>query len=161
MVGKGLRYILALAFIVTFSSCERRGCMKDAACVDNYDPRATKEGDCLGCNIPGAFNYCPEASLNNGQCLFIRQFYANDGTEGWIDVWVSDSAYASDIGFLAYEGRISQFPSGIPDCEQTDSTLMVLRPAGDYYFEVETQSGRLYSGWVVYREEACRLWDLD
>lgn len=42
------------------TSC-KRGCMKDVPCVDNYDPKAEKEGDCLGCTVFGAYNYCPEA----------------------------------------------------------------------------------------------------
>jgi hypothetical protein len=61
---------------------------------------------------------------------------------------------------LAYEGRIDLFPTNIPDCLSSDSTLTVIRPAGDYYYEIETETGQLLTGVVIYREEGCRLYDV-
>lgn len=151
--------VLGMSFMLIAGAC-KRGCMKDVPCVDNYDPKAEKEGDCLGCTVFGAYNYCPEADEDNGNCLFVREFYTDVSTEGWVDVWVSDSTDNSNIDQLRYTGRITAFPSQIPDCERSDSSLTVVRPAGEYYYEVETETGKLEWGWVVYREEGCRLLDV-
>lgn len=88
------------------------------------------------------------------------EFYSDVSSEGWVDVWVADSADNSNVEQLRYTGRISSFPTQIPDCEQSDSSLTVVRPAGEYYYEVETETGKLEWGWVVYREEGCRLLDV-
>lgn len=128
--------------------------------MDNFDAKAEKEGDCSGCTKFGAYNYCPEADVDNGQCFFIREFYSDVSSEGWIDVWVADSVENSNVEQLVREGRLSSFPSSIPDCEASDSSLTVIRRPGEYYYEVETQTGQLEWGWVLFREGGCRLLDV-
>jgi len=152
--------ILGVMFILNTGACKRKGCMKDVPCVDNYNAKAEREGDCTGCTVFGAYNYCPEADDDNGQCLFVREFYSDVSDQGWIDVWVSDSADNSNISTLNYEGRLSSFPTLIPDCETSDSTLSIIRRPGEYYYEVETETGQLEWGWVIFREEVCRLLDV-
>lgn len=151
---------LATSAILTISSCTVKGCMEDVECVENYNPRAEKAGDCSGCTVQGAYNYCNIARIESGNCLFIREFYTDNDIDGWVDLWVSDTAFSDDVSFLTYEGRIDLFPTNIPDCLSSDSTLTVLRPAGDYYFEIETETGQLFTGVVIYREEGCRLYDV-
>jgi hypothetical protein len=131
-----------------------------ALCVDNFDAKAEKSGDCSGCTKFGANNYCPEATRDNGECLFTRKFYSDVSADGWIDVWVSTTADSASISNLNYEGKIVHFPTTIPECEILDSTLIVLRKQGEYYYEIETQSGKRDWGWVIYREEGCRLLDV-
>lgn len=152
--------ILGGTFLLAGTSCKRKGCMKDVPCVENYDPKAKRAGDCLGCSVFGAYNYCPDATENSGNCLFIREVYSDVDSEGWMDVWVADSADNSNVNNLNYEGRISSFPALIPDCEASDSSLTVLRRPGEYYYEVETQTGQLEWGWMIFREEGCRLLDV-
>lgn len=151
--------LLSLVFMMSIS-CERRGCRQDVLCVDNYDPRAERDGECSGCTVFGAANYCPEATVNNDFCVFDRKFYTEVKSEGWIDVWVADSANNTDVRRLTYEGRINEFPQVIPECESLDSTLTVTRFPGEYYYEIETQTGKREWGWVLYREEGCRLLDV-
>lgn len=147
--------------IIVGSSCKRTGCKSDVLCVDNYDAKAEKSGDCSGCTTFGAANYCPEATVNNGSCIFTRKFYSENSNDGWIDVWVADSANNSNVNHLIYEGRIANFPINIPECESSlDSTLAILRYPGEYYYEIETQTGVIEWGWVVYRAEGCRLLDV-
>ncbi|GAB5538277.1 MAG: hypothetical protein Salg2KO_03800 [Salibacteraceae bacterium] len=153
-------YALIILFLALGSSCKRRGCRSDVLCVDNYDPKAERDGDCSGCTVFGAVNYCPEADRDNGLCQFQRKFYTDIKEEGWIDVWVADSAENSNINRLRYEGRINKFPEVIPECESLDSTLTVIRFPGEYYYEIETQTGKRDWGWVLYREEGCRLLDV-
>lgn len=150
----------ALGTILTSSSCKRTGCKKDVPCVDNFDAKAEKAGDCQGCTVFGAYNYCPEADLNSNRCVFVREFYSEYGTDGWIDVWVADSSNNSAPDRLRYEGKISSFPVRIPECESSDSSLSVVRRPGEYYYEIETQTGILEWGWVIFREEGCRLLDV-
>lgn len=158
-MSKRVLTLLSLVFMMSMS-CERRGCRQDALCVDNYDPRAERDGECSGCTVFGAANYCPEATVNNGFCVFDRKFYTEVKSEGWIDVWVADSANNTDVRRLTYEGRINKFPQVIPECESLDSTLTVTRFPGEYYYEIETQTGKREWGWVLYREEGCRLLDV-
>ncbi len=158
------RLFLSLLFVVLIvaptSSCKRRGCRSNVACVDNYDSRAKRDGDCDGCINFAAHNYCPEATEDNGTCVFERKFYSENGADGWIDIWVSDSVDNSNPNLLRYEGRLTNFPVFIPECDQSDSTMQILRQPGEYYYEIETQTGILSWGWVVYREEGCRLLDV-
>jgi hypothetical protein len=155
---------ILLGLLATFLigvSCKRTGCRSDVLCVANYDAKAEHDGDCTGCNTFGAFNYCPEATVNNGTCVFTRKFYTEVSTEGWVDVWVADSADNADLNLLNYEGKISNFPLTIPECESSnDSTLTINRFPGEYYYEIETQTGKREWGWVIYREEGCRLLDV-
>lgn len=152
--------LYAVGILLTSSSCKRKGCMIDVPCIENYDSKAVKEGDCTGCTVYGAYNYCPEADQNSNRCMFVREFYTEFGNDGWIDVWVADSTDNSSPNLLRYEGKISSFPVNIPDCESSDSTLTVVRRPGEYYYEVETQTGILEWGWVIFREEGCRLLDV-
>src|SRR5688572_15196473 len=101
MANRLVAFIL-LIFIV-LGSCKRRGCMENVACVDNFDKKAVKSGDCSGCTKIGAANYCPEADIDNGQCRFTRKLYSDYSTEGWIDVWVSDSTDTAASEDLVYE----------------------------------------------------------
>lgn len=147
--------------IVTTTAFKRTGCRSDVLCVDNYDPKAERDGNCSGCTIFGAANYCPEATRDNGTCVFMRKFYTEVSEEGWVDLWVSDSADNANINRLVYEGKITSFPVKIPECESSnDSTLDVTRFPGEYYYEIETQTGKREWGWVIYREEGCRLLDV-
>ncbi|MDP4965924.1 MAG: hypothetical protein NWQ55_12670 [Salibacteraceae bacterium] len=159
-----MKKLIFIAFVLTsiftFSSCEIEGCMQDQECVDNYNPKAKKDGDCSGCTIEGAYNYCSIARIESGNCKFIREFYTDNNTDGWVDLWVSDTAYSDDPSFLSYQGRLNIFPVNIPDCNSSDSTLTILRPAGEYYYEIETETGKLFSGVVIYREEGCSLLDV-
>lgn len=161
---KSTKLLLSLAFsalaIFTFEACNRTGCMSDVPCVDNFNAKAKKEGNCRGCAVFGAYNYCPEADVDNGQCVFVREFYSDFSEHGWIDVWVADSASNQNLEQLRYEGRIANFPSVIPNCATSDSTLSVVRRPGEYYYEVETETGQLEWGWVIFREEGCRLLDV-
>ena len=154
--------IIALSAVIIglTDSCKRTGCTSDVLCVDNYDPKAEKSGDCSGCTTFGAVNYCREATINNGSCIFVRKFYTEKGSDGWIDVWVADSAENAAFERLKYEGRIANFPVSIPECESADSTLAVQRFPGEYYYEIETQTGQRDWGWVIFREEGCRLLDI-
>lgn len=157
------KFTLTFTLLVSIAliSCKRTGCKSDVLCVDNYDPKAEREGDCTGCTIFGAANYCPEATRDIGNCAFIRKFYTDVNTEGWVDVWVSDSMDNADLNHLVYEGRITNFPVNIPECETSrDSTLEIIRYPGEYYYEIETQTGKRDWGWVIYREEGCRLLDI-
>ena len=145
--------------VLTFAGC-RRGCMNDSGCVENYNPNAKKEGNCTGCTENFAFNYCPDADENSGNCVYARDFYTDNSIDGWVDVWVSDSSFTEDVELLSYEGRLELFPVVIPDCYVSDSTLTVARTAGEYYYEIQTQTGILYTGIVLYRGEDCRLFDV-
>ncbi len=98
--------------------------------------------------------------MNSNQCVFVREFYSEFGSDGWIDVWVADSINNSSPNRLRYEGKIAAFPINIPECESSDSTLSVVRRPGEYYYEIETQTGKLEWGWVIFREEGCRLLDV-
>lgn len=89
-----------------------------------------------------------------------EKFYADNSSDGWIDLWVADSVDNTNVSGIRYEGRITKFPSLIPECEPLDSTLDVTRAPGQYYYEIETQTGVLEWGWVVFREEGCRLQDV-
>lgn len=151
---------LALLFLFTLDSCKRVGCMANVECVDDYDPKAEKSGDCSGCTDITAANYCSEATVDNNNCMFRREFYSENGTDGWIDIWVADSADVSDDQALVYEGRLTIFPQLIPDCDNGDSTMTIIRLPGEYYYEIETQTGITEWGWAKYREEGCRLLDI-
>ncbi len=158
-------FSLILMFcLIAVTACKRNdvtGCRSDVLCVDNYDAKAEQDGDCTGCTTFGAANYCSEATRDNGSCLFMRKFYTELSEEGWVDVWVSDLADTADLSRLVYEGKISNFPVNIPECESsTDSTLGITRFPGEYYYEIETQTGTREWGWVIYREEGCRLLDV-
>lgn len=149
--------LLTLLILLSFSSC-RRGCRVDAECVTNYDSDAKKDGNCTGCRDSQAINFCPEADEDDGSCLFQRRFYTNDTLNGWYDIWVSDSADNPNPVLLRYEGRTSfVYIDSIPDCNLADGLVTVLRPDGEYYYEIESQTGVLSSGWVIYRREGCRL----
>tara|TARA_B110000046_G_scaffold174140_1_gene197559 strand:- start:6206 stop:6688 length:483 start_codon:yes stop_codon:yes gene_type:complete len=159
-MNKFIFFLFSIAFI-TITACKPTGCRSDVLCVDNYNEKAERDGECDGCATFGATNYCPEATRNNGTCVFMRKFYTEVSEEGWVDIWVSDSAENADLSRLVYEGKISNFPVNIPDCESsTDSTLVITRFPGEYYFEIETQTGKRDWGWVIYREEGCRLLDI-
>jgi len=159
---KSLLFSLAAVFsMLYFSSCKRVGCMADTDCVENYDPRAEKAGDCTGCTDPFAATYCLEADVDNGNCLYQRDFYSDNDESGWIDVWVSDSAFTDNPFLLTYVGRIDRFTDGIPECGSLgDTALSVLKRPGEYFYETETQTGQRAWGWVLYREEGCRLLDV-
>jgi len=152
--------LFAVGILLTSYSCKRKGCKKNLECISNYDSKAEKEGDCNGCTVFGAYNYCPEADVNSNQCVFVREFYTEFSNDGWVDVWVADSTDNSSPDLLRYEGKISSFPVDIPECESSDSTLSVIRRPGEYYYEIETQTGILEWGWVIFREEGCRLLDV-
>ncbi|MBT3648254.1 MAG: hypothetical protein HN542_08455 [Flavobacteriales bacterium] len=152
--------IISAFLIIPFQSCKRVGCMANVDCVDDYDPKAEKAGDCTGCTDITAANYCPEATVDNNNCQFRREFYTNNEGEGWVDVWVADSADVSDDQALVYEGRLTLFPRNIPECENGDSTMTIIRLPGEYYYEIETQTGYTDWGWAKYREEGCRLLDI-
>jgi hypothetical protein len=134
--------------------------MENVACVDNYDKKAVKADDCTGCTKIGAANYCPEADEDNGMCRFTRKLYSDYNTEGWIDVWVSDSTDSASSDDIVYEGRIVHFHTTIPECLEADSTLDVTRPPGQYYYEIETKTGKFEWGTMIFREEGCRLMDI-
>jgi len=155
-----LRYLTFFGFIlaiaVTSTNC-RRGCMQDEACISNYNAKAKKPGTCRGCIDTEAWNYCNVAEQDDGSCVYVRRFFTQDTFQGWYDLWVSDSAFSSNLAHLSFEGRVHFTDEGIPDCETAENTLDVTRPAGEYYYEYETQRGELNSGWVIFREEYCRL----
>lgn len=152
--------ILLAFFSISLFQCKRVGCMQNVACVDNYDPKAVKSGDCSGCTDIVADNYCSEAQVDNGKCLFKRQFYSDFPDHGWIDVWVADSTKEHPGAHLVYEGKITLFPKNIPECENRDSVLQITRMPGEYYYEVESQTGQLIWGYAVFRREGCRLLDV-
>jgi len=118
--------IISAFLIIPFQSCKRVGCMANVDCVDDYDPKAEKAGDCTGCTDITAANYCPEATVDNNNCQFRREFYTNNEGEGWVDVWVADSADVSDDQALVYEGRLTLFPRNI-----TKSRPKQVTPIGD------------------------------
>lgn len=157
---KRLTFLIICALSFTLFQCKRVGCMQNIECVDNYDPKAVQAGDCSGCTDIVADNYCNEAQIENGKCLFKRQFYSNFPDHGWIDIWVADSTNEHPRASLVYEGRITLFPKQIPICENGDSVMKVTRAPGEYYYEIETQTGQRGWGNVIFRREGCRLLDV-
>lgn len=152
--------VMLIVLFTVFNACKRTGCRQDVLCVDNYDPKAKADGQCSGCTTFGAANYCPEATKDNNLCVFTRKLYSDYSTEGWIDVWVADSTDDALTPKLTYEGRIVHFHTNIPECEEADSTLNINRRPGTYYYEIETKTGKLEWGNMVFREEGCRLMDV-
>lgn len=151
--------VLAILGATGLDACKRAGCRSNVECVDNYDPKAQVDGDCRGCIDIVAANYCPEADVDNKNCTYAREFYSENGADGWIDIWISDSVNSSTAN-LVYQGRLTNFPVNIPLCGGSDSTLRIVKLPGEYYYEIETQTGARDWGWALFRQEGCRLLDI-
>ncbi|MCH8904298.1 MAG: hypothetical protein IIA45_10330 [Bacteroidetes bacterium] len=131
--------LLLVIGTVIMSSCKKRGCKQTYAF--NYDVDADK--------------------ANNKLCTYQRTFW-DDHTDstGWIDVWVarSDSLGAE----VFYEGTISIFyPGTTPDCEMAVGCAVIDRKPGTYDYEIENNKGNTDFGVVIFRDEACRLFEVN
>ena len=111
-----------------------------------------------GCTDPVAFTYDAEAEKDNGTCMYQRSYWDNHAQGGWIDLWVAESDTPGSP--LIYEGRIIDFQSETPDCDDR-ALLWTARRPGEYYYETENDQGNILFGWVPYREEPCRLYELE
>lgn len=158
--------MLAVGVLIYTESCNYKvkGCMQNVECVENFDPDAEEPGECTGCTNEDAYNYCDVATIESGICVFQRDLYTTWSSNGWIDIWISDSVDNWNDDYLTYAGRVPPLEGSwslIPDCNSgNDSILTITKPAGEYYYESETQAGNSWSGWIEFREEGCRLDEL-
>ncbi len=150
--------LVLLAALTGFNSCKKRGCK--TPCASNYDQSAEKDnGSCRACTDPIAINFCPNVPHDDGECLYQRTFWDDyDGT-GWIDLWVAD---VDTFPFVyVYEGRIDSFyKDTVPGCNDPGPTVAVYRRAGTYEIEYENDQGNLSNGFVIFRPEGCRLFEI-
>ena len=115
-------------------------------------------GQRQGCTNSLAVNYDNDAEDNDGSCEFTRTFWDDSDSSGWIDVWVANF---DTIGApIVYEGRITTFYDDPPACAAS-GTVVVNRRPGLYYVEYENNRGNIYWEEVPFREESCRLYELD
>jgi len=140
-------FLIILVCLVCLS-CQKRGCKEQ--CASNYSSKAEKEGHCKGCTDQTAINYCPGADSDDGSCLYQIKFYTKTDFDS-IWVWVSDSTINCtkilcdnwcSTPYISWEGTIIKvYNQTPPNCGTGDSTVVVVRPAGVYWYEYELLNG--------------------
>jgi hypothetical protein len=112
-----------------------------------------------GCIDEFAANYNSEAELSDNTCVYQRTFWDDYNQAGWIDIWVTGADSANSP--LRYEGRITAFYTGtVPGCNAAGS-VYVLRKPGEYSYSTENDKGNLRTGTVLFRQEACRMFEVN
>ena len=112
-----------------------------------------------GCTDAFAHNFDNTADKDNGSCVYSRTFWDDSiPTGGWIDVWVANIDTIPED--LIYEGRITINYPTVPGCNDA-GLVFAPREPGNYYYEIENDKGNLSNGWLPFRIESCRMFEVD
>ena len=139
------------------------GCKKEiAGCTDptatNYNPDATVDnGNCSyirGCTDPTAYNYDPSATQDDGSCRY----------SGQVAFWQSGtpSYNVTDVTIGGITHQITQNrPNGIGGCEDTGCANFTLEVGSYNYTAQETGLfGATWNGTVTITKNQCLRFEL-
>ena len=120
------------------------------------------EKNIYGCTDPAAYNYAPNANVDNGSCVYYGniEFWCAQN-EGVVTVNISNqtaniNGYISGVTFDVNGNVIS----GTPDCNNAVSATFSL-PVGTYSFSATSTNGNTWHGTAYSVQNGCKTYLLN